>query len=53
MKLDLDLIKTLAAATVGTGNMLLDIDVAIKVLISLVSLVYVCKKTFDLFNNKK
>ena len=52
MKFDLDLIKTLAAATVGTGNMLLDIDVAIKVLISLVSLVYVCKKTIDLFNKK-
>jgi hypothetical protein len=49
---DLDLVKTLGATAIGTGNVLLDIDIALKVLISLVSLVYVCTKTYDLYKNR-
>ena len=52
MRLDLDLIKTLGATAIGTGNVLLDIDVVLKVLISLVSLAYVCMKTHDLYKSR-
>ena len=48
MRLVLDLVKTLGATAIGTGNILLDIDIALKILISLVSLVYICVKTYDL-----
>ena len=52
MRLDLDLVKTLGDTAVGTGNVLLDIDVVLKVLISLVSLAYVCMKTYDLYKKR-
>lgn len=52
MRLDLDLVKTLGATAIGTGNILLDIDVALKILISLVSLLYICMKTYDLYKKK-
>ena len=48
MRLDLDLFKSLGATAIGTGNILLDIDIALKILISLVSFVYICVKTYDL-----
>jgi len=53
MKWDLELIKVIGATGLGTGNVLLDIDVVLKVSISLVSLLYVAKKTYDLYKNGK
>ena len=52
MRLDLDLVKTLGVTAIGTGNVLLNIDVALKVLISVVSLIYVCIKTYDLYKKR-
>jgi len=53
MKWDLELIKVVGATGLGTGNVLLDIDVILKVLISSVSLMYVVKKTYDLYRKEK
>ena len=53
MKWDLELIKVIGATGLGTGNMLLDIDVVLKLLISFLSLLYVAKKTYDLYNKGK
>tara|TARA_R100000808_G_scaffold12483_2_gene31062 strand:- start:1640 stop:1801 length:162 start_codon:yes stop_codon:yes gene_type:complete len=53
MKWDLELIKVIGATGLGTGNMLLDIDVILKLLISFLSLLYVAKKTYDLYFKKK
>lgn len=53
MKWDLELIKVIGATGLGTGNVLLDIDVVLKVSISLVSLLYVAKKTYDLYKKGK
>jgi len=53
MKWDLELIKVVGATGLGTGNVLLDIDVILKVLISFVSLMYVVKKTYDLYRKEK
>ena len=52
MRLDLDLVKTLGVTVIGTVNILLNIDVTLKVLISLVSLAYVCMKTYDLYKKR-
>jgi hypothetical protein len=53
MKWDVELIKVVGATGLGTGNVLLDIDVVLKVSISLVSLLYVAKKTYDLYKKGK
>ncbi len=53
MKWDLELIKVVGATGLGTGNVLLDIDVILKVLISFVSLMYVVKKTYDPYRKEK
>tara|TARA_Y100001968_G_scaffold21026_1_gene16619 strand:+ start:5075 stop:5236 length:162 start_codon:yes stop_codon:yes gene_type:complete len=53
VKFDLELIKVLGATGLGTGNILLDIDVVLKVLISFLSLLYVGKKVYDLYKNDK
>jgi hypothetical protein len=53
MKWDLELIKVIGATGLGTGNMLLDIDVVLKLLISFLSLLYVAKKTYDLYRKRK
>jgi hypothetical protein len=53
MKWDLELIKVIGATGLGTGNMLLDIDVVLKLLISFLSLLYVAKKTYDLYSKRK
>ena len=52
MKFDLELIKVLGATGLGTGNVLLDIDVVLKLLISFLSLLYVSKKVWDLYTKK-
>jgi len=52
MKFDLELIKVIGVTGLGTGNVLLDIDVFLKVLISFISLLYVAKKTLDLYKGK-
>ena len=53
MKWDLELIKVIGATGLGTGNMLLDIDVVLKLLISFFSVLYVTKKTYDLYKKGK
>jgi hypothetical protein len=48
----LDDIKVLFASVTGLGNWLVEMDLLLKVGISLVSFLYVTKKCVDLYNKK-
>ena len=45
----MDDFKVFIASTAGIGNWLVDIDLFLKILVSLASLVYILKRTADLF----
>ena len=49
----IDDIKVLAASVTGLGNWLIQMDILVKFLISLVSLLYIEKKCSDLYKGKK
>ena len=49
----IDDIKVLAASVTGLGNWLIQMDILVKFLISLVSLLYIAKKCTDLYKGKK
>jgi|TARA_B100001939_G_scaffold337690_1_gene342352 hypothetical protein len=51
--LNLDDIRVLAVGGAGLGSALVEIDIVLKVVISVLSLLYVGKKTYDLYINKK
>jgi hypothetical protein len=48
-----DDLKVFAASFAGVGNWMVEIDLILKIGISTVSLIYVSKKTLDLFSKKK
>jgi len=52
--LNLNDLKVLIIGGAGLGSSLVEIDIVIKLVISIFSLLYVSKKTYDLYvNNKK
>ncbi len=53
LQLNLDDIRVLAVGGAGLGSALVEIDIVLKVVISVLSLLYVGKKTYDLYINKK
>ena len=53
LQLNLDDIRVLAVGGAGLGAALVEIDIVLKVVISVLSLLYVGKKTYDLYINKK
>jgi hypothetical protein len=48
-----DDVRVLAVGGAGLGSALVEIDIVLKVVISVLSLLYVGKKTYDLYINKK
>lgn len=46
----LDDFKVFIASTAGIGNWMVDIDLFLKILVSLASLVYILKRTVNLFS---
>ena len=46
-------LRVLAVGGAGIGSALVEIDIAVKLLISILSLLYVGKKTWDLYKRKK
>tara|TARA_B100000700_G_scaffold275333_1_gene321076 strand:- start:1963 stop:2211 length:249 start_codon:yes stop_codon:yes gene_type:complete len=45
--------RVLAVGGAGLGSALVEIDIILKLVISVLSLLYVGKKTYDLYMNKK
>ena len=45
-------LRVLAVGGAGIGSALVEIDIAVKLLISILSLLYVGKKTWDLYKRK-
>jgi hypothetical protein len=45
--------RVLAVGGAGIGSALVELDIVIKLAISVLSLLYVGKKTWDLYNRKK
>jgi hypothetical protein len=45
----LDDFKVFIASTAGIGNWMVDIDLFLKILVSLASLIYILKRTANLF----
>ena len=53
LQLSPDDVRVLAVGGAGLGSALVEIDIVLKVVISVLSLLYVGKKTYDLYINKK
>lgn len=53
MSLEWSDFRVLAVGGAGLGSALVEIDMAVKLLISILSLLYVAKKTWDLYKSKK
>lgn len=53
MSLEWSDFRVLAVGGAGLGSALVEIDIAVKLLISILSLLYVGKKTWDLYKIKK
>jgi hypothetical protein len=52
VSLDWSDFRVLAAGGAGLGSALVELDIAIKLLISILSLLYISKKTWDLYKSK-
>jgi hypothetical protein len=50
---NLDDLRVIAVGGAGVGSVLVEIDMALKLVITIFSLLYVGKKTLDLYRNKK
>jgi len=50
---NLDDLRVIAVGGAGVGSVLVEIDMALKLVITILSLLYVGKKTLDLYKNKK
>jgi len=50
---NLDDLRVIAVGGAGVGSVLVEIDMALKLVITILSLLYVGKKTLDLYRNKK
>ncbi len=46
-------LRVLAVGGAGIGSALVEIDIVLKLIITVLSLLYVGKKTYDLYMNKK
>ena len=53
MSLDWSDFRVLAVGGAGLGSALVEVDIVVKLLISILSLLYVGKKTLDLYKQKK
>ena len=53
LSLNLDDLRVLVVGSAGVGSVLVEIDMALKLVITILSLLYVGKKTLDLYKNKK
>lgn len=53
MSLDWSDLRVLAVGGAGLGSALVELDIVVKLLISILSLLYVGKKTWDLYKQKK
>ena len=50
---NLDDLRVILVGGAGVGSVLVEIDMALKLVITILSLLYVGKKTLDLYRNKK
>ena len=53
VSLDWSGLRVLAVGGAGLGSALVELDIVVKLLISILSLLYVGKKTWDLYKQKK